>query len=82
MNNKIQIFFNSIKDAKKYVDVSSNIQNIHRYLIYFSLLDILGKYAFPNEKSHCERYKQLIWRYSSWKYKNYISSLQLECILK
>ncbi len=85
MNNKTKNSSNSIENIKSYLnDISENknIPNICKYVIYFSLFDILGKHAFPNEKSHCEKYKKLINHYSSWKYKSYISSLQLECILK
>jgi len=71
---RIKNFLNSINENKK-------IPLICKYLTYFSLFDILGKYTFPNENSYCEKYKKLIDYYSSWKYKHYISSLQLECML-
>ena len=77
-----QEFYDSIKNAKNNIDTNRTIQAIYKYVIYFSFFDILGKYVFPKEKSLCERYKKLINCYSNWKYKNYISSLQLECILK
>ena len=72
----------NIKNYLNYINENKNIPSICKYVIYFSLFDILGKYTFPSEKSHCEKYKKLINYYSSWKYKSYISSLQLECILK
>jgi len=85
VNYKTNNSSNSIENIKNYlncINENKNIPSICKYVIYFSLFDILGKYAFPNEKSHCEKYKKLINHYSSWKYKSYISSLQLECILK
>lgn len=69
-----------MESIKKNVDENKEIKDIHKYIIYFSLLDVLGKYAFP-DKRHNERYKNLIQCFSSWKYKKYISSLQLECKL-
>ncbi|MCK4446174.1 MAG: hypothetical protein KAW56_03735 [Candidatus Marinimicrobia bacterium] len=71
---KIKNFLNSINENK-------SIPLICKYLTYFSLFDILGKYTFPNENSYCEKYKKLINHYSSWKYKTHISSLQLKCML-
>ena len=76
---------NPIENIKNYlrcINENRNIPTICKYVIYFSLFDILGKYTFPNENSHCEKYKKLINYYSSWKYKSYISSLQLECMLR
>ena len=72
----------NIKNYLNYINGNKNIPSICKYLTYFSVFDIFGKIAFPNEKSHCEKYKKLINCYSSWKYKSYISSLQLECKLK
>jgi len=79
-NNSLNPIDN-IKNYLNYINENKDIPIICKYVIYFSLFDILGKYVFPNEKSHCKKYKKLINCYSSWKYKNYISSLQLECIL-
>ena len=84
MNYKANRSSNSIDNIKNYLNFISlhkHIPSICKYVIYFSLFDILCKYVFSNEKSHCEKYKILINQYSSWKYRNYISSLQLECIL-
>jgi hypothetical protein len=72
----------NIKNYVNYISENKNIPSICKYQAYFSVFDILGKLAFPNEKSYCEKYKKLINNYSSWKYRNYISSLQLECVLK
>jgi len=69
-----------MESIKKNIDENKDIKDIHKYIIYFSLLDVLGKYAFPN-KNHSERYKKLLQCFSCWKYKNIISSLQLECKL-
>ena len=69
-----------MESIKKNIDENKDIKDIHKYIIYFSLLDVLGKYAFPN-KNHGERYKKLLQCFSCWKYKNIISSLQLECKL-
>ena len=57
---------------------------ICKYLVYFSLFDILTNCAFPSKSNmgQGEKYINFINRYSSWKYKSYISYLQLECILK
>lgn len=81
MDEETKIFFISIEKIKKDIDSNKYINNIHKYIIYFSLLDVLGKYAFYDEKKHSIRYKKLIQCFSCWKYKNYISSLQLECKL-
>lgn len=81
MDTQNNYFFRSIEKIKKDIDSSTHIEGIHKYIIYFSLLDVLGKYAFHNEKDHSRRYKRLIQCFSNWKYKNHISSLQLECIL-
>ncbi len=81
MNVQNNYFFRSIGKIKKDIDSSAHIEGIHKYIIYFSLLDVLGKYAFHKEKHHSCRYKNLIQCFSNWKYKNHISSLQLECIL-
>ena len=53
-------------------------------VVYFSLFDILTNCAFPSKSNmgQGEKYINFINRYSSWKYKSYISYLQLECILK
>ena len=80
MDQITRSFFASMESIKKNIDESKEIKNIHKYIIYFSLLDVLGKYAFPDKK-HNERYKNLIQCFSCWKYKKYISSLQLECKL-
>lgn len=69
-----------MESIKKNIDENKDIKDIHKYIVYFSLLDVLGKYAFPN-KNHNERYKKLLQSFSCWKYKNIISSLQLECKL-
>ena len=69
-----------MESIKKNIDENKDIKDIHKYIIYFTLLDVLGKYVFPDKK-HNERYKKLLQYFSCWKYKNYISSLQLECIL-
>ena len=76
------ILIEKIKNYLNYINGNKNIPSICKYATYFSVFDILGKLVFPNEKSHCKKYKKLINHYSSWKYKSYISSLQLECILK
>jgi len=84
VNYKTKNSSNSIENIKNFlsrINENRNIPTICKYVIYFSLFDILGKYTFPNEESHCEKYKNLINHYSSWKYKSYISSLQLECKL-
>jgi hypothetical protein len=84
VKNKINNTSNPIENIKNFlsrINENRDIPTICKYVIYFSLFDILGKYAFPKEKSHCEKYKKLINHYSSWKYKNYISSLQLEYML-
>ena len=84
MKHKTNNLSNPIENIKNFlscINENRNIPSICKYVIYFSLFDILGKYTFPDEKSHCEKYKKLINHYSSWKYKSYISSLQLECIL-
>jgi len=80
MDQITKSFFASMESIKKNIYENKNIEGIHKYIIYFSLLDVLGKYAFPNKK-HNERYKKLLQRFSCWKYKKYISSLQLECKL-
>jgi len=79
---KAQNFYDLIKNVKNNIDTNPTIQAIYKYIIYFSLFDVLGKYVFPKEKYLGERYKKLINCYSNWEYKNYISSLQLECILE
>jgi len=79
--NSSSILIENIKNYLNYINGNKNIPSICKYLTYFSVFDILGKLAFP-KKGHRERYKELINYYSSWKYKSYISSLQLECILK
>jgi len=78
--NDSSILINNIKNYLNYINGNKNIPSICKYLTYFSVFDILGKLAFP-KKNHCERYKELINHYSNWKYKHYISSLQLECML-
>ncbi|OGD17362.1 hypothetical protein A2V47_00355 [Candidatus Atribacteria bacterium RBG_19FT_COMBO_35_14] len=80
MDQITKSFLASMESIKKNIDENKNIEGIHKYIIYFSLLDVLGKYAFPNKK-HNERYKKLLQCFSCWKYKKYISSLQLECKL-
>jgi len=84
VKHKTNDLSNPIENIKNYlsrINENSNIPTICKYVIYFSLFDILGKYTFPNENSYCEKYKKLINHYSSWKYKSYISSLQLKCML-
>ena len=66
-----------------YINGNKNIPIICKYLAYFSLFDILTNCAFPDNKMpQCEKYKKFINNYSNWKYKSYISYLQLECKLK
>ncbi|MDD5014040.1 MAG: hypothetical protein PHW73_02915 [Atribacterota bacterium] len=77
---KKQDFFISIENIKNDIDNNCSIEDIHKYIIYFTLFDVLGNYAFPKKK-HNEKYKELIQCYSNWKYKNYISSQQLKFIL-
>ena len=79
--NNSSILIEKIKNFVNSINKNKNIPPICKYLTYFSLFDILGKYTFPNENSHREKYIKLIDYYSSWKYKHYISSLQLECML-
>ena len=77
----IKNFLNRIKGNK-------NIPILLKYLAYFSIFDILTNCAFPrksgmNKKlTQCKKYKKFINNYSNWKYKSYISYLQLECKLK
>ena len=79
--NNSSILIEKIKTFVTSINENKNIPLICKYLTYFSVFDILGKLAFP-KKGHRERYKELINHYSNWKYKSYISFLQLECILK
>ena len=77
---RIEYFFNAIKKIKE------NTDKIHptilRYPIYFILLDVLSKYAFPNEKGVGKRCINFIDIYSNWEYKDYISILLLKDLLK
>ena len=84
MNDKTNSSLNLIENIKNflnYIDKNKNIPIISKYLTYFSIFDILTKCTFSDERSQCERYKKFINTYSSWKYKSYFSSLQLECKL-
>lgn len=78
---KIDIFFTRIKNIKHKIDKDKS-SFVGRYIIYFSLFDVLAKYAFPNEKSPRLRYKKLLNRYSEWEYKKYISITQLKCLVE
>lgn len=76
------ILIKNIKNYLNYINGNKNIPIIYKYLAYFSVFDILANCAFLNKIGQCEKYKKFINHYSSWKYKSYISHLQLECILK
>ena len=77
------ILINEIKNYINYINGNKNIPIICKYLAYFSLFDILTNCAFlDNKMRQCEKYKKFINNYSNWKYKSYISYLQLECKLK
>ena len=76
------ILIKNVKNYLNYINGNKNIPIICKYLSYFSVFDILTNCAFPNKIGQCKKYKNFINHYSSWKYKSYISYLQLECILK
>jgi hypothetical protein len=77
---RIEYFFNAIKKVKENAD-KINFVTL-RYPIYFILLDVLAKYAFPNEEGSGERFINLIDSYSNWKYRKYISILLLDELLR
>lgn len=76
----IKYFLNAIKKIKENAD-EINPANL-RYPIYFILLDVLAKYAFPNEEGGGKRFINLIDSYSNWEYRNYVSILLLKDLLK
>jgi len=80
VEERIEYFFNAIKKVKENTDKINPV--ILRYPIYFILLDVLTKYAFPNEKKVGDRFINFINSYSSWEYKNYVSILLLKELLK
>ena len=76
----IKYFLNAINKIKENAD-GINPANL-RYPIYFILLDVLAKYAFPTEEAGGERFINLIDSYSNWEYRNYVSILLLNDLLK
>jgi len=76
----IKYFLNAINKIKENTD-GINPANL-RYPIYFILLDVLAKYAFPTEEESGERFINLIDSYSNWEYRNYVSILLLNDLLK
>jgi len=80
VEENIKYFLNAIKKIKENADKINPV--ILRYPIYFILLDILAKYAFPNEKTVSKRFINFIDSYSNWEYKNYVSILLLKDLLK
>jgi hypothetical protein len=80
IEENIEYFFNALKKVKENAD-KINPDNL-RYPIYFILLDVLARYAFPNEEGSGECFVKLIDSYSNWKYRNYISILLLNDLLK
>lgn len=75
----IKYFLNAINKIKENAD---GIDPTYlRYPIYFILLDVLAKYAFPNEKRDGERFINFIDIYSNWEYKDYVSILLLKKLL-
>ena len=69
IEERIEYFFNAIKSIKEHTD-KIDLEFAHAP-IYFILLDILAKYAFPNENKGNMRFLNLIDSYSNWEYKNY-----------
>ena len=86
--NNSSILIEKIKTFVTSINENKNIPIICKYLVYFSVFDILTSCAFlykngmNNKLTQCGKYKIFINHYSNWKYKSYISYLQLECILK
>lgn len=80
IEERIEHFFNAIENIKENADKINS--PILRYPIYFILLDILSKYAFPNGIGVGERFINFIDAYSNWEYKNYVSILLLNDLLK
>lgn len=80
IEERIEYFFNAIKSIKEHTD-KIDLEFAHTP-IYFILLDILAKYAFPNENKGNMRFLNLIDSYSNWEYKNYVSILLLKDLLE
>jgi hypothetical protein len=79
VEENIDNFFNAIKNIKENTDKIN--PTILRYPIYFILLDVLSKYAFPNEEEVGKCFINFIDIYSNWEYKNYVSILLLNGLL-
>ena len=79
VEENIDNFFNAIKNIKENTDKIN--PTFLRYPIYFILLDVLSKYAFPNEEEVGKCFINFIDIYSNWEYKNYVSILLLNDLL-
>lgn len=81
--NQIYIddFFQIISNLSNKIDNNKETFGFFLYNAYFSLFDVISKYAFPNEHRLIYRYRNLISKYSDWLYKNYLSITQLNCLI-
>jgi len=81
--NQIYIddFFQRISNLSNKIDNNKEMFGFFFYNAYFSLFDVITKYAFPNETCLIYKYRNLISKYSDWLYKNYLSITQLNCLI-
>lgn len=77
----IDDFFQTISNLSNKLDNNKETFGFFLYNAYFSLFDVISKYAFPNESRLIYRYRKLISKYSDWLYKNYLSITQLNCLI-
>ncbi|MFZ7122076.1 MAG: hypothetical protein ACOWWH_14140 [Eubacteriaceae bacterium] len=77
----IDKFFQAISNLSKNIDNNKKLFGFFSYNAYFSLYDVITKYAFPEERYLINRYRKLIRKYSDWLYKDYISITQLNCLI-
>jgi hypothetical protein len=77
----IDNFFHAILNLSKNIDNNKKIFGFFSYNAYFSLFDVITKYAYPDEPFLINRYRKLIRNYSDWLYKDYLSITQLNCLI-
>ena len=75
----INTFFNFFAKEKQLIEALPSQQ--HRRILLLSILDTLGKCAFPNERSNRKRFLGLIDSFSKWPDKDRISLIQLKYLL-
>jgi hypothetical protein len=81
IQNDIDLFFKWVEDRRVEID---SFRESYRYILLMVLLDTLSKCVFPSLRSkkdkprNKERFLKLINKYSNWKYKDYVSLIQLQ----